>query len=102
MVLTCSAPACGEWTALVGNAAPGPVRASWSAALQIKQRTGPFHTVATTHGIAIFPPGGGEVADQICYSYPPDTTRIKVIFTLSSTADGCRVQGSSNAIAPCQ
>jgi hypothetical protein len=100
--LSCSAPECGDWTATVANAASGPVRANWTASLQIRGQTGPFHTVVTTHGVAIFPAGGGEVADQICYSFPPDTARMKVIFTLSGASDGCRVQGSSNAIAPCQ
>ncbi len=96
---------CMGWTAVVENRGNGMISADWTAELQIKRHSGSFEAVATETGSLTFAPGNSTMAGTICYSFPPDTEKVRVEFYIDA-GEGkvmCQVPNhKSHDVDPCR
>lgn len=98
----CSSNECVQWTAQVNNRGSEGVTAGWIAELQVKLNSGGWQVVAQESGNATFPAGETmEVAGEMCYSFPPATTGVKVAFRTNSGLPDCDGRKTSHQLDAC-
>lgn len=91
-----------HWSAVVRNNDECTVTTPMTAQLQVQRNYGAWHTVLTNTFTASFPPDltmfSGDFGP---YSYPSNTTGIRVYLAFTSTQRGCNSIRKSPSIDPC-
>ena len=90
-----------HWTASVRNKGQCTASNGYTADLQVKRGGGGFVSVAQQRGAGSFPPGTSTAMGDICYSFTPDITAMRVEVTIDSTNPRCVPNKKSSPESPC-